>query len=108
VATVSTVDELFRSYTERTGIAQTAQRDAQFNYSLDVLRDVLQRLEVILDDEGIDQAVATRILRCLLYGAPSEADALDRIRQHEEETMRQMMAGPVLYGIALDGLGEKP
>lgn len=93
---MSTSDDLFRSYARRMGLALTAHQDGQFDYSLNVLREILQRLEVILEDEGVEPEKATRILRCLLYGAPSEADAEERIRTHQE-MVKLMQAAPIRF-----------
>lgn len=41
-------------------------------------------LEAILDDECVPRDVAVRVLRCLIYGAPSPADAELRVQQQEE------------------------
>jgi hypothetical protein len=73
---------LVESYQQRAGIPRDGQLDAAYAYQWTLLRDMLARLEVILDDEGVSRETAERVLRCLLYGAPSVADADMRMEQH--------------------------
>jgi hypothetical protein len=91
---MSRADHLWQSYTRRMGISSTAYRDGAYNYSLNMLRDLLRRLEVILEDENVAPETAARILRCLLYGAPSAADAEERIHM-QEEIVKAMQQTPL-------------
>ena len=68
-------------YFRRTGYPGAQALDAAYQYQVTVLRDFLERLEVILDDEQVPQSTAQRVLRCLLYGSPSVADAELRMQQ---------------------------
>lgn len=79
------VDDYFR----RRHIPHEAHLDAFYSYELSLLRDMLDRLEVILDDEGVPRDVAVRVLRCLLYGSPSAVAAEMRMAQ-EKEIIRLM------------------
>ena len=73
--------EAVRAYFERTGRPGDLGLDPLYQYEMTVLRDTLGRLELILDDEGVDQATAERVSRCMLYGAPSPAAAEERMRR---------------------------
>jgi hypothetical protein len=81
---VSYAHDLIADYCRRTGQAQDTALDGAYQYQLSVLRDILSRLEVILQDEDVEPGTAQRVMRCLLYGAPSVADAELRMRQQEE------------------------
>lgn len=74
-------DELWNSYQIRG--REKYERDAAYHYQLDVLRYTLNHLAVVLDNEGIPEDRADRILRSVLYGTPNAADADQRIRDHE-------------------------
>lgn len=100
---------LVESYLQRTGQPRDSQRDAHYAYEWSVLRDMLARLEVILDDEGVPRVTAERVLRCLLYGAPSAADADERIAMREHAVSLLNRKGPeVTVNLAGDGdIAEK-
>ena len=101
---MSYTGQLVESYLRRTGQPRDSQKDAAYSYQWAVLRDMLARLEVILDDEDVPREVACRVLRCLLYGSPSAADADQRIEQ--EQAMRDLMArvppDPVFFPAAAE------
>ncbi len=81
---MSLSSQLVESYLRRSGQPRDGERDACYAYEMAVLRDMLARLEVILDDEGVPREIAVRVMRCLLYGAPSAADAEQRMKQQDE------------------------
>ncbi len=81
---MSRADRIWQSYAWRMGLSPLASKDAQQQYGIALLRDVVLRLDVILDDEGVDHDTAVRVIRCLLYGTPSDADAIERLRVQEE------------------------
>jgi hypothetical protein len=81
--TVSYTSQLVDSYLHRTGQPRDGRLDAAYAYQWAVLRDMLGRLEVILDDEDVPREVACRVLRCLLYGSPSAADAEQRMENEK-------------------------
>ncbi len=68
-------------YFRRTGAPGSAALDAAYRYQVTVLREMLDRLEVVLDDEGVPRDVACRVIRHMLYAAPSVADAELRMEQ---------------------------
>lgn len=76
-------NDLIRQHFVRTGAPQPTAIDAAYQYQMTLLREMLTRLEIILEDEGVEQAAIERVLRCMLYGAPSEAEALMRMEQQE-------------------------
>ena len=75
---------LVEEYFERKGQPHASALDAAYQFEMTVLRDMLSRLEVILSDEGVDRATTLRVIRCMLYGAPSPAAAELRMRQDAE------------------------
>ena len=102
--------QLVDSYLQRTGQPRPGTLDAAYSYQWTVLRDMLARLEVILDDEGVPREVACRVLRCLVYGAPSAADAEKRMEQQQAMTglMARVPPMPVHFPGAMDpGLPPK-
>jgi hypothetical protein len=106
---VSFSGHLVESYLARTGQPRDGHRDAHYAYQWTVLRDMLARLEVILDDEDVPRETAERVMRCLLYGAPSAADAEQRMRQQDEliELMARVPPAPMRFPGAA-GLGLPP
>lgn len=80
---MSRADALWESYLNRIGGLEMYQRDAAYRFQFDVLLGMVKHLEVVLDDEGIAPGQADRILRCVLYGAPTVADAEQRVRDYE-------------------------
>jgi hypothetical protein len=70
---------------------------------------MLARLEVILDDEDVPRETAERVLRCLLYGAPSAADAGQRMERDQEmiDLMARVPPAPMHFPGAA-GLGLPP
>lgn len=75
---------IIEDYFRRTGRPRDSALDGPYMYEMAVLRDLLDRLEVILEDEGVPPETVTRVIRCMLYGAPSPADAELRMRQQEQ------------------------
>jgi hypothetical protein len=74
---------LIESYFGRLGHPSSSAMDAVWQFEQTMLRDMLSRLEIILEDEDVDRATAERVLRCLLYGSPSPAVAELRMRESE-------------------------
>ena len=99
-------DQIVADHFQRTGQPRAGAFDGAYQYQVTVLRDLLTRLEVILDDEGVPRDTAKRVIRCMLYGMPSQADAELRMRQTEEMTKLLMEQAPP--PIPLTGLGLPP
>ena len=76
---------LIEDYFRRLGHPRDSAMDAVWQFEHTMLRDMLSRLEVILEDEGVEPATAERVIRCMLYGSPSPAVAELRMRQTEEQ-----------------------
>lgn len=87
---------LIEQYFQRTGQPRDTALDAAWQYQLSVLRDMITRLEVILQDEGVERPTAERVMRCLLYGAPSVADAELRMQQQQERMIKLLHDRPPL------------
>ena len=75
---------LVEEYFERKGQPRASALDAAYQFEMTVLRDMLSRLEVILEDEGVSRETIERVIRCMLYGSPSLADAELRMQQDAE------------------------
>lgn len=85
---MSRASRIIEDYFRRTGQPQDSALDAAFMYQRTVLRDLLARLEAILEDEGVEPAVTMRVIRCMLYGSPSAADA--ELRMEREAVIKEM------------------
>lgn len=68
----------------RTGRPGPGQLDGAYQYETAVMIEMLDRLEAILDDEGVPRETAERVIRCMIYGSPSPAAAQMRMNQQEE------------------------
>jgi Mn-dependent DtxR family transcriptional regulator len=90
---------LVESYFRRVGYPSDSAIDGVWQFEHAVLRDMLSRLEVILDDEDVDRPTAERIIRCLLYGSPSPAVAELRERETKRtiELMQRLPPTPVFF-----------
>jgi hypothetical protein len=100
---VTSAHRIIEEYFLRTGHPPDSSLDGVYMYELTVLREMLTRLETILEDEGVAPETAERVIRCMLYGAPSPADAELRMRQQERmtEMLSRMPPMPVsgLFGM---------
>ncbi|HET9893678.1 MAG TPA: hypothetical protein VFQ44_01845 [Streptosporangiaceae bacterium] len=85
---------LIDDYLARTGLPRDTTLDAAYQLQWHYLRDMLHRLEVIMDDEQIPASTAGRIIRCLLYGSPHPADAELRMEQHKHKQMADLLTPP--------------
>lgn len=72
---MSHVDDLIEDFRRRSGLSDPIVKDAAFSYQWHALSETLRRLDVILEDEGIPRSKIDKIIRYMLYGAPSEAEA---------------------------------
>jgi hypothetical protein len=76
--------EMVHDYFRRMGQPGDMSLDAYYQYEMALLRDMLTRLEVILADEDVPLDAAARVIRCMLYGAPTRAGAEQRMRRDAE------------------------
>jgi len=81
---VSYAHQIVTDYFRRRNVPADSGLDGLYQYEMTLLRDMLDRLEVILDDEGVPRDIAQRVIRCMLYGSPSPAAAEERIRRENE------------------------
>jgi hypothetical protein len=81
---MSYAHEIVVDYFRRRNVPPDSHLDGLYQYELTILRDMLDRLEVILDDEGVPRETGVRVVRCMLYGSPSPAAAEERIRREAE------------------------
>jgi hypothetical protein len=81
--------------------------DAHFQYQTFVLQDLVDRLEIIMDDEGIPEEKIRRVIRCMLYGSPHPADALVREEQQKQITELLMTRPPAPISVS-QGIFEPP
>lgn len=87
---MSLAQQIADNYFNRTRDQADGQLDAAYQFQWTLLRDILARLEVILDDKGIPGQVAEDILRSLVYGAPSPAEA--QLRMQQMQTIMDLAA----------------
>ena len=76
--------QVVADYFRRRDVPPDTSLDGLYQYEITLLRDMLDRLEVILDDEGVPREIAVRVIRCMLYGSPSPAAAEERMRRDAE------------------------
>jgi len=74
------VHRLAHDYFTRIGLKPASQLDATYQWELAHVAETSTRLAAILDDEGIPDETATRIIRSVMYGAPSVAEAEQRMK----------------------------
>jgi hypothetical protein len=76
-------DEMWESYLTRSGGWEMFDKEPSYRMQMEVLRDWVHQLGIVLEDEGVPDELAERILRGVLYGSPNVADAEQRMRDHE-------------------------
>jgi hypothetical protein len=79
---VSHVDDLIEDFRRRSGLPDPVVKDAAYSYQWHSLTETIRALDMHLEDhqgETITPALRDRIVREMLYGAPSEAEADLRI-----------------------------
>jgi hypothetical protein len=103
---VSYAAEAVRRYLGRTGAPHVTGLDAAYQYEWTVLRDMLGRLEVILDDEGVPRETAERVIRCMLYGSPSPAAAEERMRREAEVVKMLNDRPPIPFEMPADAAAK--
>lgn len=74
--------------------------DPHFQHHNHVLREILERLEIVLEDEGVPEDTIRRAIRCMLYGSPHTSDA--ELRQEQQKLLAEVLQNrPVITGLAL-------
>jgi hypothetical protein len=86
---VSNASRVIENYFRRTGQPRDSALDGVYMYEMTMLRELLGRLEAILEDEGVPPETAERVIRCMIYGAPSPAGA--ELRMQQQERMTEML-----------------
>jgi hypothetical protein len=82
--------DLWANWASRTARSGAHNNDPFYHYQMNVLVDMLQRLEVILEDQGVlSKREAHDVLQALIYGAPHVADA--EYRQAQEEQLTKLI-----------------
>jgi hypothetical protein len=105
---MSYAHRIVSDYFRRRNVPPDSQLDGLYQYEVTLLRDMLDRLEVVLDDEGVPREVAERVIRCMLYGSPSPAAAEERMRRESEtaEMLNSRAASIHVSGIDPDALAK--
>jgi hypothetical protein len=99
---VTSAHRIIEEYFLRTGLPRDSQLDGVYMYELAVLREMLTRLETILEDESVAPETVERVIRCMLYGAPSAANA--ELRMQQQERMTEMLSRMPPMPIDVSGL----
>lgn len=89
--------QIVSDYFRRRNVPPDSHLDGLYQYEMTLLRDMLDRLEVILDDEGVPREIAMRVIRCMLYGSPSPAAAEERMRREKEVAEQVNRMPPVIH-----------
>lgn len=76
--------ELAGKYLHRMGHTYRTSLDASGQWQLLWLKETVTRLAVILEDEGVSDETAARVVRSLLYGAPTESEAALRMQKDDQ------------------------
>jgi hypothetical protein len=100
--------KIIEDYFRRRAQPGDSSLDAVYQFEMTVLRDMLSRLEVILEDEHVHPDAVCRVIRCMLYGSPSPAAAELRIRQEQEMVNLLNRAPASVIGTHLPDLGLPP
>ncbi|MER5649687.1 hypothetical protein [Streptosporangium sp. NPDC002524] len=85
--------QIWESYLRRTGAAEMYGREPVYFQQLNQIRDLMTRLEVILEDEEIAPEQRERILRSVVYGTPTVAEAEQRLNERNERLLQTYRAG---------------
>jgi hypothetical protein len=80
---------LAEDYFRRIGQPRDGSLDAFHQYEMTLIREWLDRLEAVLDDEGVPRDTAYRVVRCMLYGAPTQAAA--EVRSWQESARLELV-----------------
>ncbi|AHH20814.1 hypothetical protein NONO_c60380 [Nocardia nova SH22a] len=83
--------------------ADALNGDNTYHVQIHWLRDITRRLGIILEDESIPDEVAERIVRGVLYGAPTDEAARLRMRQ-QDDRMRWLREHTTLGAPVVDDL----
>ncbi|MEV6449655.1 hypothetical protein [Amycolatopsis sp. NPDC051716] len=76
------VDQVIKLHFLRLGPSKAALReDATYSAQIRFMRNMVHRLGIVLEDEGVPDETAERIVRGVLYGAPTEEAAELRMAQ---------------------------
>lgn len=95
-------EQLTQLHFQRLGLPNEALlNDPTYRAQMEWLRDMVRRLGIVLEDEGIPDETAERIVRGVLYGAPTEEAAKQRMRQ-QEERRRFLMEMDIVRASDLD------
>ncbi len=70
-------------------IGMSNPTDVGQQYAISVLRQLLDHLEIVLTDEGVDAVLRNRIIREMIYGGvPTQAEAVLRDELAKEYTQQ--------------------
>ncbi|HMH59023.1 MAG TPA: hypothetical protein VK537_07565 [Galbitalea sp.] len=83
---------LAHDYFSRIALKPASRLDATYQWQLTQVIETSTRLAAILDDEGIPDETAARIIRSVLYGAPSVVEAEQRMKHMD--LLRKMFETP--------------
>ena len=86
----SIVQHAIDRYESRMPNAREARlTDPHYAYQAQVLRETLEIADMAMEDEGIPESSRRRVVSTILYGGPSEADAI--LREHQQAQFRRAM-----------------
>lgn len=91
------VDRLMDRWLNRIPDARRAySNDPQYHAQIAWMRRAFAAFDLAMEDEGIPEQVRERILRTLLHGGPSEAEALQRMEALRSQ-VENLSAAPLAH-----------
>lgn len=84
-------EEIIYRYLARMPDARTAYyKDPTYHAHIMLMRRLLSAVDMAMEDEGIEETTRIRVLRCVMYGVPSESEALERMADVDRRTAEAM------------------
>jgi hypothetical protein len=92
---------MWASYLSRSGGREMFAKDPAYRMHMQVMRDWLHQLGIVLEDEGVPDELAERIIRGVLYGSPNVADAEQRLLDREKmmQLVKQQASQPIVFDL---------
>jgi hypothetical protein len=72
---------------------QCFRDDAQYVAQVHIFRNWLIQAEMAMEDEGVDHAVARRVINRMVFGCPNGADSQERM-QREQQVLEMIRNTP--------------
>jgi hypothetical protein len=90
-------DQVVADWFRRTGHPGDMERDAAYQVQWTTVRRMLDRLEEVLGNQGLDRALIRFILAAMLDDPPNAGAAEERMREHAEAVRELMERPPAVF-----------